>query len=55
MLRWSNSGHPPPLLIRPDGEVVLLDEPTDLMLGVSPDAVRHNHTVMLEPGSTVLL
>jgi PAS domain S-box-containing protein len=54
-LTWSNAGHLPPLLVRPDGSVELLDVPTDLMLGVVPDAARHDHTLTLEPGSTLLL
>ena len=54
-LTWSNSGHLPPLLIRPDGTVDLLDAPSDLMLGVLPGAVRHDHSDRLEPGSTLVL
>jgi serine phosphatase RsbU (regulator of sigma subunit) len=54
-LTWSNAGHLPPLLVRPDGSVQLLEETADLMLGVVPDAVRHDHAITLEPGSTVLL
>jgi len=33
-LHWSNAGHPPSLLLSPDGEAVLLQRPTDLLLGV---------------------
>ncbi|WP_212823869.1 PP2C family protein-serine/threonine phosphatase [Polymorphospora rubra] len=54
-LRWSNAGHPPPVLIRPDGVATLLWTPTDTMLGVQPDAVRRDHAATLEPGSTVVL
>ncbi|SNR46427.1 SpoIIE family protein phosphatase [Blastococcus mobilis] len=55
-LRWANAGHPPAVLLGADGEVSLLDEkPADLLLGVSPEAVREDHVVELAPGATVLL
>jgi PAS domain S-box-containing protein len=54
-LRWSNAGHPPPLLVHPDGRVRLLTSEPELMLGVHPDANRRDHQVRLEPGSTVLM
>jgi len=54
-LGWSNAGHPPPLLIGPDGSVRLLTSDPELMLGVQPDARRRDHERGLEPGSTVLL
>jgi serine phosphatase RsbU (regulator of sigma subunit) len=54
-LRWSNAGHPPPLLVEPDGTARLLDRPSDLLLGVAPDADRHDHAVDLRPGASVLL
>jgi PAS domain S-box-containing protein len=55
LLRWSNAGHLPPLLIDPDGAVSSLETPADLMLGVAPETARHDHQVLLAPGSTVLL
>ncbi len=55
LLTWSNAGHLPPLVVRPDGTVELLEVPADLMLGVLPDVSRRDHTTVLEPGSTVLL
>jgi serine phosphatase RsbU (regulator of sigma subunit) len=54
-LRWSNAGHPPPLLVEPDGTASLLDRPSDLLLGVDPAVPRHDHAVDLRPGATVLL
>ncbi|GAA0519461.1 hypothetical protein Ade02nite_80570 [Paractinoplanes deccanensis] len=53
-LRWSNAGHPPPVLIRPDGEVRPLTG-NDLLLGARRGSPRHTYTATLERGSTVLL
>jgi serine phosphatase RsbU (regulator of sigma subunit) len=55
VLRWSNAGHPAPLLVRPDGSVEVLERRADLLLGVDPGARRADHLHLLEPGSTVLL
>jgi serine phosphatase RsbU (regulator of sigma subunit) len=54
-LRWSNAGHPPPLLIEPDGSVLLLRTKADLLLGVDSDTRRNSHERLLPPGTTVLL
>lgn len=55
-LRWSNAGHPTPMVIYPDGSVLPLgDLDTDLLLGVDPDMRRHDTRVALDWGSTVLL
>jgi serine phosphatase RsbU (regulator of sigma subunit) len=43
------------VLISGDGSVTLLDGPSDLLLGVSPDSVRTDHDVELDAGATVLL
>lgn len=53
--RWSNAGHPPPLLIRPEGTARLLERPADVLLGVAPDRSRQHHSVGLPPGATVVL
>ncbi len=53
-LRWSNAGHPPPILITPGGAARLLETPPEVMLGVSPQAARADHTLILEPGATVV-
>jgi PAS domain S-box-containing protein len=55
VLRWSNAGHVPPLLLGPDGSSRVLETRPDLMLGVDPTASRHDHTVDLEPGDTLFL
>jgi serine phosphatase RsbU (regulator of sigma subunit) len=52
-LRWSNAGHPPPVLIGPDGGTRLLAAPTDPLLGIG-DVRRADHDVALEPGGTVV-
>lgn len=54
-LRWTNAGHPPPLVRHPDGTVEVLSRPHDLLLGVSVAADRADHEIELRPGSTVLL
>ncbi|HEY0358942.1 MAG TPA: SpoIIE family protein phosphatase [Mycobacteriales bacterium] len=56
LLRWSNAGHPPPMLLRPDGTVtVLAASRPNLLLGIDPATARIESEVALEPGSTVLL
>jgi serine phosphatase RsbU (regulator of sigma subunit) len=54
-LRWTNAGHPPPLLVHPDGSTEALITQPDLLLGLVPGTARHDHTHDLPPGSTVLL
>ncbi|MGQ7297288.1 SpoIIE family protein phosphatase [Quadrisphaera sp. KR29] len=55
-LRWSSAGHPPPLVLHPDGGVQVLeaDEP-DLLLGFEALAERQEGVEVVERGSTVLL
>jgi len=55
-LRWSSAGHPPLLVLRPDGRVEVLATPrADLLLGVEPTVRRREQVTVLEPGCTVLL
>jgi serine phosphatase RsbU (regulator of sigma subunit) len=55
-LRWSNAGHPPPLLLHADGRTELLTGGRpDLVLGVDPAAPRAEWVVPVERGATVLL
>ena len=56
VLRWTNAGHPPPLVVEADGSTRWLETPrADLMLGVSPDSNRSDNRTTMEPGSTLLL
>lgn len=52
---WSNAGHPPPLVLRQNGSVEVLDPRSDLLLGVLPGSERADHATMLLPGETLLL
>jgi PAS domain S-box-containing protein len=55
-VRWSNAGHPWPMVINPDGTVVPLAAlRSDLLLGVVPDAERIDSEMVLDRGSTLLL
>jgi serine phosphatase RsbU (regulator of sigma subunit) len=55
LLRWTNAGHPPPLLLHADGQVEVLGAPAELLIGVHPQAVRTDHVAALPAGSTLLL
>jgi serine phosphatase RsbU (regulator of sigma subunit) len=55
LLRWSNAGHPAPLLIEPDGSVTVLERVPNMLLGLDPGSVRVEHAVGLAPGATLLL
>nr|WP_279590873.1 SpoIIE family protein phosphatase [Modestobacter marinus] len=53
---WASAGHPPPLVVSPDGAVTVLDDGRgDLLLGVDPNAQRRERVQTLERGSSVLL
>jgi len=55
-MRWANAGHPPPLVVHPDGTVAeLATWRGDLMLGVDPTARRTESVISLDRGTTVLL
>jgi PAS domain S-box-containing protein len=54
-VRWSNAGHPPPLLLQPDGSAELLHTPAELLLGVVPHGQRADHEALLPIGATLLL
>jgi serine phosphatase RsbU (regulator of sigma subunit) len=52
-LRWSSAGHPPPVLVTPDGDARLLGAPSDVALGLRAGE-RRDHTAVLEPGASVV-
>ncbi len=58
-MRWSNAGHPPPMVINPDGTVIMLTGPAgreaDLLLGIDSTTARTEYVVTLDRGATVLL
>ena len=54
-IRWSSAGHPPPLLLHPDGHVDVLTESIGLPLGVLPGRPRPVHRTTLPPGATLVL
>ncbi|PPK92094.1 serine phosphatase RsbU (regulator of sigma subunit) [Kineococcus xinjiangensis] len=54
-LRWTNAGHPPPLLLRPDGSTELLETEPELLIGLLTGSTRSDHDLDLPAGATVLL
>lgn len=53
-LWWSRAGHPPPVLLAPDGSTTLLEVGGDHLLGIDPDSPRTEESVLLAPGTTVV-
>ena len=55
-LRWSNAGHPPPMVVHADGAVQpLTTSEADLLLGLDPSTDRVENELAVERGTTVLL
>ncbi|MGW6416753.1 PP2C family protein-serine/threonine phosphatase [Streptomyces sp. NPDC055055] len=54
-LTYSSAGHPPPVLCRPDGTVVLLDGATDPPLGARPEHTARPQAVTGFPDGSVLV
>jgi serine phosphatase RsbU (regulator of sigma subunit) len=54
-LLWSSAGHPAPALLLPDGTAQLLDERTDLVLGVAPLSERTDLLRAVPAGTTLVL
>jgi chemotaxis family two-component system sensor kinase Cph1 len=55
LLRWSNAGHPPPVLVHGDGLVTALETPPDRPLGIGADCPRSENELVLQPGTTLIL
>ncbi|MER6472358.1 PP2C family protein-serine/threonine phosphatase [Streptomyces collinus] len=56
LLIYSSAGHPPPVLLHPDGSCDLLDQATDPPLGARPEHVpRPQATTTYTPGDTLVL
>jgi anti-sigma regulatory factor (Ser/Thr protein kinase) len=54
-LRLATAGHPPPLVITPDGEAYFAEGPAGSPLGVVPFPTYEETTIPLVAGATVLL
>ena len=55
LVSFANAGHPPPLLLRPDGEVEIWWETPEPLLGLLPRGERKTHLRRVPAGSTLLL
>ncbi|MCK2215939.1 SpoIIE family protein phosphatase [Actinomadura sp. ATCC 31491] len=55
LLRWTNAGHPPPLLVEHDGQSRFLEAGHGLLLGTGLRTRRPDAAVELPPGCTLLL
>ncbi|MER6069616.1 SpoIIE family protein phosphatase [Streptomyces sp. NPDC001817] len=56
LLIYSSAGHPPPVLLHPDGACELLDQATDPPLGARPEHVpRPQANLTYAPGDTLIL
>ena len=54
-MTWSSAGHPPPLLVHPDGAVEVLDSEPGVMLGIDHRVARADAVATVPPGALVLL
>jgi anti-anti-sigma factor len=55
-VRWARAGHPPPLLVSPDGEGRFLDgDGSGTVLGAPGRAAYTEGAIEIEPGTTLLL
>lgn len=54
VLRWSNAGHPPPVLLHPDGSVQILERKGEALLNTRLRVTRTDHAVELEAGASVV-
>ncbi|SDQ52113.1 PP2C family protein-serine/threonine phosphatase [Quadrisphaera sp. DSM 44207] len=54
-LRWHSAGHPPPLLLLPDGGVRVLESEPGLLLGLDPTTDRADEEALVPLGATLML
>ena len=55
-LRWSNAGHPPPLVLHADGRCELLGRTPEALLGAGViEGRRTDHEIELPPGAALIL
>ncbi|MGW3245558.1 SpoIIE family protein phosphatase [Streptomyces sp. NPDC001070] len=54
-LRWTNAGHPPPLLVNHDGRTRFLAEGHGILLGTGSTRPRDDAVVTLPPRATLVL
>ncbi len=54
-LRYTNAGHPPPVLVGPRGEARFLSDAPSPPMGVVASPRYPEHATVLEPGSTIVL
>ncbi|WP_205826066.1 PP2C family protein-serine/threonine phosphatase [Microbispora catharanthi] len=56
-MRWSNAGHPPPLLVTPDGHARYLELRQDLLLGLrlGVESTRRDAVEPMPAGSILVL
>ena len=55
LLRYTNAGHPPPLIVDPDGGASYFEDVPAPPMGVMETPPYKQHTLRLERGSTLLL
>ena len=55
ILRYANAGHPPPIIVSPDGSARLLEGERSPPLAVVHAPAYPEHTAQMEPGSTLIL
>ncbi|MER7182406.1 SpoIIE family protein phosphatase [Streptomyces hyaluromycini] len=56
LITYSSAGHPPPMLVHPDGSCELLDQATDPPLGARPQHVPRPQAILpYKPGDTLVL
>jgi serine phosphatase RsbU (regulator of sigma subunit) len=54
-LAWSSAGHPPPLVVQPDGRAEYLLGANSTLVGVGADVDRTEREVTLDVGATLVL